>query len=221
MTGLNNGCLNNVDESAPLALNPPFYAPYTQSKALAEKLVAEGSDDATATVIVRPRMVWGQGDTTLLPGIIEAVRSGALRWFTPPPVTSTCHVDNLSEGMVLAARSGAPGRAYFLTDGDPVDLRGFLSDYLATQRVPTDRVGTAPARLAGCLAAAGETRPGAGSGRRRRPPASRQMLGLLAQSVVVRDARARAELGYTAHVTRSEGLARMSPPAPAPAPAPS
>ncbi len=69
VTGFNNGCLLNVDETAPLSLNPPFYAPYTQSKALTEKLVLESNDTLNGfiTVAVKPRFVWGKGDTKVVP----------------------------------------------------------------------------------------------------------------------------------------------------------
>ena len=58
--------LVNVDESAPLRPDSP--ALYSSSKAKAEELVRAANGDGLETVVVRPRFVWGRGDTTLLPG---------------------------------------------------------------------------------------------------------------------------------------------------------
>src|SRR5919107_1628828 len=62
--------LVNVDESAPLRPDSP--ALYSSSKARAEQLVRAAN--GIETVVVRPRFVWGRGDTSLLPTIIEMVR---------------------------------------------------------------------------------------------------------------------------------------------------
>jgi nucleoside-diphosphate-sugar epimerase len=70
--------LVNVDEGAPLRPDSP--ALYPSSKAKAERLVRDANDDGLETVVVRPRFVWGRGDTTLLPTLVELVRSGRFRW---------------------------------------------------------------------------------------------------------------------------------------------
>ena len=70
-----------------------------------------------AAVSVRPRLVWGAGDTTLLPGILAAVESGRFAWIGGGGHrTSTTHVDNAVEGLLLAAERGRHGEAYFVTD---------------------------------------------------------------------------------------------------------
>ena len=63
--------LVNVDENAPLRPDSP--ALYSSSKAKAEQLVRAANGDGLETVVVRPRFVWGRGDTTLLPALIEMV----------------------------------------------------------------------------------------------------------------------------------------------------
>ena len=72
------------------------------------------------TVVVRPRFVWGVGDTTLLPVMVEMVRSGRFAWIGGGRHrTSTTHVENTVEGLVLGANRGrageAPDRAQRLT----------------------------------------------------------------------------------------------------------
>ena len=49
---------------------------YSATKARAEMAVRAANREGFKTVVVRPRFVWGAGDTTLLPSIVELVRSG-------------------------------------------------------------------------------------------------------------------------------------------------
>src|SRR4051812_45813052 len=70
--------LVNVTEAAPLRPDSP--APYSSSKAKAEQAVRDANRDGFETVVVRPRFVWGRGDTTLLPLLVDAVKSGRFRW---------------------------------------------------------------------------------------------------------------------------------------------
>ncbi len=65
------------DETLPL--RPDSVAPYSATKAQAEQLVRDASDDGFDAVVLRPRFVWGVGDTTLLPAIAEAARGRQVR----------------------------------------------------------------------------------------------------------------------------------------------
>jgi nucleoside-diphosphate-sugar epimerase len=83
---------------------------YSSTKARAEQLVLDANQAGFETVVVRPRFVWGRGDTTLLPTMVELARSGRFaRIGGGRHRTSTTHVDNAVEGLVLGASSGTPG----------------------------------------------------------------------------------------------------------------
>jgi nucleoside-diphosphate-sugar epimerase len=115
-----------ADETRPRTTRPA--APYPLSKGLAEERVLAANRDGLATIIVRPRFIWGAGDTNLIPKIVETVKRGRFGWIGGGHYpTSTCHVDNVVEGILLAAERGAPGEIYFLTDGEPADFRDFLT----------------------------------------------------------------------------------------------
>ena len=196
----------DADETVPRPRRP--LGPYAQTKAIAEERVLAADSSGLATVIVRPRFIWGRGDTTLLPVLVESVRQGRWRWIGGGHFpTSTCHVANVCEGLILAAERGRGGEIYFLTDGSPVEFRAFVSELLRTQGVePTG--GTIPRRVARVLAWGGELAwrtlrlKGA-------PPLTRMTLGLVGQEVTVNDAKARRELGYTSAVSREAGLSAM------------
>ena len=147
--------LVEVDERAPLRFDSP--ALYSSTKARAEEAVIEANGNGLETVVVRPRFVWGRGDTTLLPAMAEMVRAGRFAWIGGGRQrTSTTHVDNAVEGLMLAAERGAPGGVYFVTDGEPVVFREFVTRLIETQGVtPPGR--SVPAPVANAVATVGET----------------------------------------------------------------
>ena len=201
--------LVNVDESA--SLRPDSPALYSSTKARAEQLVLDANRDGFETVVVRPRFVWGRGDTTLLPTIVDLVRSGRFAWIGGGRhLTAITHVDNTVEGLVLGATRGAPGNVYFVTDGDPVVFREFVTELLATQDVkaPTRNI---PAPVAQALAVTGEAAwralplPG-------HPPLTRFAYWVFAQECTIRIDKAREQLGYAPVRSRPEGLAALRAP---------
>ena len=198
--------LIEVDETAPLRPDSPVL--YSSTKARAEQAVLDANRDGFETVVVRPRFVWGAGDTTLLPVMVEMVRSGRFAWIGGGRHrTSTTHVDNTVEGLVLGATRGRPGNAYFVTDGEPVVFREFVSDLLATQGVQAPS-RSIPRAAASALASAGETAwrllplPG-------RPPLTRFAYWVSSQECTIRIDKAREQLSYTPVTSIADGLAGL------------
>jgi nucleoside-diphosphate-sugar epimerase len=199
--------LVNVDETAPL--RPDSKALYPATKARAEQAVRDANEPGSLeTVVVRPRLVWGPGDTTILPGLVEAVRSGRFRWIGGGRHrTSTTHVDNTVHGLLLGAERGRGGEAYFVTDGEPVVFREFVTELLATQGVEVPDK-EAPEVLVRALAPALEEvwrllrRESA-------PPVTRLAYWLSAQECTIDISKARAELGYEPVKTREQGMAEL------------
>lgn len=198
--------LVDVDETAPLRPDSP--ALYSASKARAEQAVLAANREGFETVVVRPRFVWGAGDTTLLPVLVELVRSGRFAWIGGGRHrTSITHVDNTVEGLVLGATRGHPGNAYFVTDGQPVVFREFVGELLATQGV-TAPSRTVPDWLARTLASAGEgvwrllPLPG-------QPPLTRFAYWVSSQECTIRIDKAREQLGYAPVTSLAEGLAEL------------
>jgi nucleoside-diphosphate-sugar epimerase len=198
--------LVNVDETAPLRPDSP--ALYSATKARAEQAVLAANREGFETVVVRPRFVWGVGDTTLLPVLVEMVSSGRFAWIgSGRHRTSITHVENTVEGLVLGATRGRPGNVYFVTDGEPVVFREFVSELLATQGV-TAPTRSIPAWAASALASAGEAAwrrlplPG-------RPPLTRFVYWVSSQECTIRIDKAREQLGYAPVKSRADGLAEL------------
>jgi nucleoside-diphosphate-sugar epimerase len=193
-------------ETAPL--RPDSRALYSATKARAEQAVLAASRERFETVVVRPRFVWGRGDTTLLPVMVELVRSGRFAWIGGGRHrTSTTHVENAVEGLLLGATRGRAGNAYFVTDGEPVEFRRFVSELLATQDVEAPS-RSLPTAVASVLAHAGETAwrrarlPG-------RPPLTLLAFWLSSQECTIRIDKARGELGYAPVKSIADGLAEL------------
>ncbi|MFH9350417.1 NAD-dependent epimerase/dehydratase family protein [Kitasatospora sp. NPDC017646] len=110
---------------------------YGRSKALAEASVRRVRPDA---VILRPHAVYGPGDTTLLPRVLQAVRrtpygqklfaigDGSQR-------LSLTSVVNLVDACLLAAEGKASG-TFNITDREPVVLDDVLRQVLTAHDLP-------------------------------------------------------------------------------------
>jgi nucleoside-diphosphate-sugar epimerase len=199
--------LVNVNEEVPL--RPDSRAAYPATKAMAEQTVRDANGNGLETVVVRPRLVWGDGDTTILPALVKAVEAGRFAWIGGGRhLTSTTHVDNTVEGLVLGAARGRPGGVYFVTDGEPVVFRDFISELLSTQGVePPDRNLPAPVARAVATASEGVWR---GLRLKSTPPLTRLAYWLSAQECTIDTSRARAELGYEPVRTIADGMEELS-----------
>jgi nucleoside-diphosphate-sugar epimerase len=200
---LSGAPLRNANEGAPI---PPRHAGgYSASKAAAEQAAMAENRAGLEVIAVRPRFVWGRDDTTALPQLVAAARSGKLAWIDGGTyLTSTTHIDNVAEGIVRALERGRGGEAYFITDGVPVEFRAFVSALLRRAGVePPDK--TAPRWLVAAVASVGDWLERI-SGGLIRPPIGRQEYGTVGVEVTLDITKAERELGYRPVITREAGM---------------
>lgn len=149
--------MEGVDESVPYPAH--FHAYYPQTKAEAEQLILQANDKSLATVALRPHLIWGPEDNHLVPRILERGRAGALRRIGRKPcLVDTVYIDNAAKAHILAAdkldiASAVSGKAYFISNDEPVPLWDMINNILAAGRVPPviRHVSPAVAYAAGCL----------------------------------------------------------------------
>jgi nucleoside-diphosphate-sugar epimerase len=148
--------LANADESLPLTKNCPSPYPLTKAAAEAEVLAAHGP--TLATVALRPHLIWGPGDPHLVPRILAGVRSGRLRIVgMGTNRVDMVHVENAADAHMDAERAlmrpdpPAGGRAYFITNGEPVVLWEWVNGLLAALGEPpvTKRISLGAASAIG------------------------------------------------------------------------
>jgi nucleoside-diphosphate-sugar epimerase len=198
--------LVRVDEDAPLRPDSPIL--YAASKAAAEQRVRAANGNGIETVVIRPRFVWGRGDTTLLPALVELVESGRFRWIGGGRhLTDTTNVANTVEGLWLGTTKAPAGGVYFVTDGAPVVFREFVTSWLGTQGV-TAPEKTIPTPVADAAAATAERawrlmrRPGS-------PPLTRMAVWASSRECTLDISRAQRELGYRPVISLEQGLAEL------------
>lgn len=168
---------------------------YAVSKQAAERMVLATNPATMECVSVRPRMIWGRDDTTILPKLTKAVSCGRFLWIDHGNYqTSSTHIDNLCEGLYLAAQLGRPGQSYFITDGVPITFREFVLHQLREHEGPiTNRSLPRPVALVLARFVESIWRL---LGLDFAPPIMRSQVYLTGSPVIVDDSLARSELGY-------------------------
>ena len=113
-------------------------SPYSYTKSIAEKKVLSSNRDDFVTVALRPHLIWGENDPHLLPKVINRHRMGNLKIVgNGLNKVDLTHIDNVVHAHILALDaliSGKPigGRAYFISQNEPVVLWNWLNSIFKT-----------------------------------------------------------------------------------------
>lgn len=205
------GGIEGGDESLPYAER--FPSPYPATKAEAERAVLAANEPGLATVALRPHLIWGPGDTQLIPRILDRARRGRLRFVGDGSnVIDSTYIDNAAEAHLLAADRLGPGaaiagRAYFISQGEPMPIRDLVNGILDAAGMPP--VGaTVPFPVAYALGAVAEL-AFALAGRGAEPPMTRFLARQLSTSHWFDISAARRDLGYVPRVSIADGMARL------------
>ncbi len=206
------GSEDGVDESEPYAEN--FLCHYAATKTVAEKAVLAANSDELATVALRPHLIWGPGDTNLVPRIISRAKSGKLFIIGDGSnkVDST-YIDNAAEAHVLASSAlepGAPcaGKAYFITNGEPLTMRDLLNKILAAAELPKAN-RSIPPRAAYAIGAVMEAVFGI-IGIKQEPKITRFVARQLSTAHWYDISAAKRDFGYEPRVSIDEGMKRLA-----------
>lgn len=198
--------LVNVNETMPLPVKPA--GGYSRTKAAAERIALAATGSDLAVVVLRPRFVWGRDDTTALPALTEAVRSGKFAWISGGRyLTSTTHIANLCAAVELALLHGRSGEVYFISDGEPMQFRTIVSALLETQGLAVPDK-TVPRTVVRSVAAIGDLLATI-SGGRIVPPLTLQSYATSAVEVSLDISKARHELRYSPVISREQGLEEL------------
>jgi nucleoside-diphosphate-sugar epimerase len=205
------GDVEGGDESIPYPSS--YEAHYPETKAMAEKLVLAANSPGLATVALRPHLIWGPGDNHLVPRIVAKGRAGKLRRIGDRPnLVDTVYVDNAARAHLQAADRLAPGsapagRAYFISNGQPIPLWEMVNRILAAAGLPSVNRSISPKMaytvgflcegLWGLLRLAGE------------PPMTRFVAHELASAHWFNISAARRDFGYQPEIHIDEGLLRL------------
>lgn len=132
----NGSDLCNVDESIPY---PDTYeAFYPQTKAEAEReVLATNAQHGMKTIALRPHLIFGPGDTNLIPTVIAKAQAGRLvRIGDGKNLTDLTFIEDCVDAHIAAYESlgtnpRAAGRPYFISQGEPVVMWDWVDSVLA------------------------------------------------------------------------------------------
>lgn len=103
---------------------------YIRTKIMAEALVNKANEEGLATVIIRPRGLFGIGDTSIIPRLIKANRTIGIPLLNEGRnvVDITC-VENVALALRLAVESESDvGETYNITNGEPTEFKKILEE---------------------------------------------------------------------------------------------
>ncbi len=123
--------IRNGDETLPYTTR--FNDLYTETKVAAERFVlSENGRAQMLTCSIRPSGIWGRGDQTMFRKLFESVIAGHVKVLVGSKNArlDNSYVHNLIHGFILAGEHLVPGgtaagQAYFINDGDPVNMLEF------------------------------------------------------------------------------------------------
>lgn len=189
-----------------------FGTPYAETKAEAEQLALAANSATLAVTALRPHIIYGPEEPHMLPRIIARNRAGRLRIVGDGTNrVGLTYIDNAAATHLQAADALAPGsanagKAYFVTDDEPVVLWTWINDFLTAIGEPpiTRSIGLGAAKAVGAvLEAAWSVLPLSGE-----PPMTRFVATNMATSHWYDLSAGRADFGLTCPVSGEEGLAR-------------
>ncbi len=204
--------MEGVDESVPYPTR--YHAHYPRTKAIAERMALKANSAKLSTVALRPHLIWGPGDNHLFPRLINRAREGSLKIVGDGTnKVDTIYVDNAAIAHLRAAATLAPdalqaGKAYFVSQGEPVVLSEMINRML-------DAAGMAPVTKsvpAGVAYAAGAVLEAVHTVLRIKaePRMTRFLARELSTSHWFDISAARRDFGYEPEVTTEEGLVRLA-----------
>lgn len=191
-----------------------FQAPYAATKTLAEQEVLAANSPTLATVALRPRLIWGPGDAQLVPRLAERARQGRLRIVGDGSnKVDTTYIDNAAQAHFdafahLAPGAACAGKAYFISNGEPLPMEELLNKLLAAAGAPpvhkhlsfkaAYRIGAVCEKAWPWLRLPGE------------PPLTRFLAEQLCTPHWYSMEPARRDFGYVPAISIDEGLRRLA-----------
>ncbi|EKD36751.1 MAG: hypothetical protein ACD_75C01386G0002 [uncultured bacterium] len=204
--------LDICGEDERLGYADSFLCHYAKSKVMAEKMVLAAHSPGLSTCALRPHLIWGPGDPHLLPRLLASGRKRQLkRVGDGANLVDISYIDNVADAHILAAknladRGTAGGKAYFISQGTPVNLWRWINELFALMDIPKIEsaisFGTA-SRLGHMLEAAYSLLR-----LKQEPRMTRFVAEQLAKSHYFSITAARRDLGYEPVVSNEEGLRR-------------
>ena len=150
--------ISGGDETLPYAER--FNDLYTETKVVAEKWVLEqNGKNGILTCSIRPSGIWGEGDQTMFRHMFNQMIAGLLQAQvgSGKAKLDNSYVHNLVHGHILAAQhlvegGTSPGQAYFINDGEPINMFDFSRPVVEAVGYPFPKIRVPAALVKGIMA---------------------------------------------------------------------
>lgn len=198
----------NINESSSLPVKP--CNAYAATKRIAEEEVDLASTEGLNTITLRPRGIFGPGDTTILPRIIEANNKKNL------PIINNgnakidmTYVDNVVDAIILSIEASPKvfGKKYNLTNGEPWTIFALMQSLFLKLGTPL-YLKKIPYPIAYLLAWGSEIYSKL-CNHYNEPKFTRYTVGVIAKSQTLDIESAKNDLGYTPRIGIEEGINRF------------
>jgi nucleoside-diphosphate-sugar epimerase len=203
--------LEGVDESIPYPKK--YLCDYPLTKALAEKMVLQANGNLLSTVAIRPHLIWGPGDPHFVPRLLDKAQKNKLMQVGDGEnKVDIIYIDNAVSAHLLACKAlegdtNISGKAYFVSDGEPVVLWDWINQLLrqmnksnVSRKISYNNALRLGVFLEGVYGLFGI---------KREPPMTRFLASQLAKSHYFNISRAKNDFGYIPLVSHEEGMKRL------------
>jgi 2-alkyl-3-oxoalkanoate reductase len=203
--------LEGVDETIPYP--EKYLCDYPLTKALAEKMVLQANGNHLSTVAIRPHLIWGPGDPHLVPRLLDkAQKNKIVQVGNGENKVDIIYIDNAVSAHLLACTAlegdtNISGKAYFVSDGEPVVLWDWINQLLrqmnksnVSRKISYQNAKRLGSFLEGVYGLFGI---------KNEPPMTRFLASQLATSHYFNISRAKNDFGYMPLVSHEEGMKRL------------
>lgn len=199
----------NVKEKAPLPEKAVNH--YAHTKRLAEDEIDKAFQRGLPVITIRPRALFGEGDTTIIPRLVKANEKKGVPLFRSGRIlTDITYVGNVVDALLLCMTTGEEnlGKKYNITNGEHVYLLDLLNRLFQELDVEFRKIKI-PFPLAFSIAGLMEWfhekfLP------EQEPILTRYSLSVIGKNQTLDISRARKELGYSPSVSIEEGIKRYA-----------
>jgi nucleoside-diphosphate-sugar epimerase len=186
---------------------PPPVNAYAKSKQLAELEIVTAHQAGVPVISIRPRGIFGAGDTAILPRLMRANQRLGIPFIDGGQATiDITYIDNVIDALLLCQQAPAHllGRVFNITNDEPIAVSLLLTKLFTKLEEPC-HIRPISRRTANGVATLLESIANTllwG----REPILTRYTVGLLAYSQTLNITAAKTELGYHPRVSIDDGL---------------
>lgn len=194
----------NVKEDATLPTR--FASYYSETKYLAELEIEKAHNEGLSTVVLRPRGLFGPGDTSIIPRLIEINKKIGVPFVNKGrALVDVTYIDNVVDALLLAADLNKPlsGKKYNITNHEVLEYSTLIELLFEALKMPYKAI-VMPLSVMKIITSTMQFVSNYIT--HREPRLTQYTLGLISHSQTLCTKAAINDLGYKPRISIREGL---------------